>query len=85
MPLTSLSALTLYAAAIMSSSTCQGDVNGDEQVTSLDLMHVAIELGTNNSNYDVNNDGIVNVFDLLTVVSELGNNCNISPLRPTRS
>ena len=63
--------------ATLSGAECIGDVNGDQEVTALDIMHVTIELGTNNDQYDVNSDGIVNVYDILAVVSNLGNECII--------
>lgn len=74
--LTCLSTLAI-SLATFSGSECTADVNGDQEVTALDIMHVTIELGTNNDQYDVNSDGIVNVYDILAVVSNLGNECTI--------
>jgi hypothetical protein len=55
-----------------------GDANGDRKINVLDLIAIAITLGTHaggpnwNSNADINSDGRINVLDLIACATHLG-------------
>lgn len=55
-----------------------GDANGDKKINVLDLITIAITLGTHtdgpnwNSNADINSDGKINVLDLIACAIHLG-------------
>ena len=52
-----------------------GDVNRDGQVSILDLVLVARQLGETvptNSDVDLNSDGIINILDLIIVAQHMG-------------
>ena len=67
-----------------------GDVNRDGQVSILDLILIAQQLGKRvpaNSPVDVNGDGIVSILDLIRVSQEIGNTTGPSapPLIPPQA
>ena len=49
-----------------------GDIDGDDQIGLLDIMHIAGRLGTATTSADLNRDGIVDVRDMVLVARNFG-------------
>lgn len=57
-------------------TSCIADVNGDQLVTTSDVMEVIGNFLTENEATDLNQDGVVNIPDLIIVISSFGSMCD---------
>lgn len=66
-------------ATLIISSTCFGDLNGDQVVDLADLSILLGNYGNTGTTYpqgDLNQDGIIDLFDLSSLLSHFGNPCS---------